>query len=77
MSECYSAVTGWDTSIDDLLVMEGRIGTMRMAFALREGINPLSMKFPDIAIAQLPFMKGPTKDISLDIETLKKEGIVR
>jgi aldehyde:ferredoxin oxidoreductase len=73
MPECYSAVTGWEVDLNELLVTGERIGTVRLAFALRDGHNPLKLKFPDIAIGRPPLKDGPTKDIILDIDTLTEE----
>jgi aldehyde:ferredoxin oxidoreductase len=73
MAECYSAVTGWDVDLDELFVTGERIGTVRLAFALRDGHNPLKLKFPDIVLGRPPFREGPTKDVTLDIESLVKE----
>jgi aldehyde:ferredoxin oxidoreductase len=73
MPECYSALTGWDTDIHDLLTIGERIGTVRLAFALREGINLRKLHFPEIALGRPPFDSGPTKDITVDIGTLNRE----
>ncbi len=73
MSECYSAVTGWDVDLNELLVTGERIGTIRLAFALRDGHNPLKRKFPDIALGRPPLKDGPTKNITLDIDTMTEE----
>jgi aldehyde:ferredoxin oxidoreductase len=73
MPDCYSAVTGWDVDIKELLDSGERIGIVRLAFTLREGINPLKRKFPDIALGKPPLKNGPTKDITVDLDTMTKE----
>jgi aldehyde:ferredoxin oxidoreductase len=73
MPECYSAVTGWDTDIRDLVTIGERIGTVRIAFVLREGINLLKLNFPDIALGKPAFQTGPTKNITVDLHTLIRE----
>jgi len=73
MHECLSAVTGWDIDLDELLMTGERIGNLRLAFALREGINPVKLKYPDIAIGKPPLRNGPTKDITVDLDLLTKE----
>ncbi len=73
MPECYSAVTGWETDIHDLVVIGERIGTLRIAFALREGINPTTLSFPDVAIGKPPLEKGPTRNIQVDLDLLTRE----
>ena len=73
MPECYSAITGWDVDLNELLTTGERIGTVRLAFTLREGINPAKLEFPDIALGIPPFKDGPTKDITVDIDLLTRE----
>lgn len=73
MPECLSAVTGWDVNLDELLITGERIGNLRLAFALREGVNPIKLNYPDIALGKPPFKSGPTKDITVDLDTLTKE----
>ena len=73
MPECLSRVTGWDFSIEELLETGERIGNMRLAFTLREGINPVALQFPGIAIGNPPLQDGPTKGISVDLDLLTKE----
>jgi len=73
MHECLSAVTGWEVDLDEILLTGERIGNLRLAFALREGVNPIKLKYPDIAIGKPPFKNGPTKDITVDLDLLTKE----
>ncbi|MCK4803219.1 MAG: hypothetical protein KAT88_01625, partial [Spirochaetes bacterium] len=73
MPECYSAITGWDVDLNELLTTGERIGTVRLAFTLREGLNPAKLVFPDIALGIPPFKDGPTKDITVDIDLLTRE----
>lgn len=73
MQECYSAVTGCDVDLDELLITGERIGDMRLAFTLREEINPIKLSYPDIALGKPPFKEGPTKNITVDLDQLTKE----
>ena len=73
MHECLSAVTGWEVDLDEILLTGERIGNLRLAFALREGVNPIKLKYPDIAIGKPPFKNGPTKDITVDLDLITKE----
>jgi aldehyde:ferredoxin oxidoreductase len=41
-----NAVTGWTYSVDDYLKIGERIGLIRYAFTIREGLNPLKFKTP-------------------------------
>jgi aldehyde:ferredoxin oxidoreductase len=73
MPECYSAVTGWDVDLNELLATGERIGDMRLAFSIREGLIPVKLPYPEIARGNPPFKEGPTKDITLDLELITKE----
>ena len=39
--EFINAITGWDMTLDELLTVGERIGNLRQAFNIREGLNPL------------------------------------
>ena len=46
--ECFRMVCGWDFTLDDMLAIGDRIANIRMAFNLREGINPITdFKLPE------------------------------
>lgn len=68
-----TAVTGWNFTLDDCQITGERIGTLRHAFNLREGYNPLKLKVPGRMIGRPPLSRGPLKDISIDMETMIKE----
>jgi len=42
MIDCFRFVCGWDFNLEELLDIGDRIATVRMAFNLREGINPIT-----------------------------------
>lgn len=63
-----SAVTGWDYSEDELLKTGDRIVTMRHAFNLREGINPLKWQVHPRIIGLPPQGEGPLAGVTSDIE---------
>ena len=73
LPECISAVTGWEISLDELIKTGERIGAMRMLFTVREGINPLKLPYPDIALGKPALKAGPTKGITVDLDLLTKE----
>ena len=73
MHECFSAVTGWDVDLKEMLATGERIGNMRMAFSIREGLVPVKLAYPEIARGNPPLTAGPTKDITLDLELITKE----
>ncbi len=63
-----SAVTGRDCSMDELLKAGERIATMRHAFNLREGINPLELKVHPRIVGKPPYETGPLAGVTADIE---------
>ena len=73
MPECYSAVTGWNVDLDELITTGERIGTMRLAFNIREGLGPATLKYPEIARGQPPLPDGPTKGITVDLRKINEE----
>ena len=58
MPECIAQVTGWDITLDELIRTGERIGNMRLVFTLREGINPMMLPFPGVAIGNPPIQAG-------------------
>jgi aldehyde:ferredoxin oxidoreductase len=68
-----SAVTGWDLNLDEVYKTGMRIGTIRHAFNLREGHNPLTRNVPGRLIGEPPLSKGNVKNITVDYKTLNKE----
>ncbi len=68
-----NAVTGWDTTHQELLETGERIANLRMAFQVREGDNPAQRRIPGRLIGSPPLEGGPHKGLSLDAETLQRE----
>jgi aldehyde:ferredoxin oxidoreductase len=62
-----SAVTGWDRSMNELLEIGEKIATMRHAFNLREGLNPLEWRVHPRIIGDPPQKVGPLADATVDI----------
>ncbi len=73
LPQWINAVTGWDTTHDELLKTGERIANLRMAFQVREGDNPARRRIPGRLIGTPPLMEGPHKGFSLDAETLQRE----
>ncbi|KPK47661.1 MAG: hypothetical protein AMJ77_02370 [Dehalococcoidia bacterium SM23_28_2] len=71
--EWVNAVTGWDTTHQELLKTGERIANLRMAFQVREGDNPAQRRIPGRLIGIPPLAEGPHKGFSLDAETLQRE----
>jgi len=66
-------ITDWEVTSDTFLQTGNRIGTLRWAFNLREGLRPFDFKLPDRILGKPPMSYGPHKGRVLDIETRQKE----
>ena len=73
ISEQLQAVTGWDYDTEEIYKAGLRIFTMRHAFNLREGINPLTRNIPARIMGEPPLKEGNVKGITVDHRTLHKE----
>jgi aldehyde:ferredoxin oxidoreductase len=73
LAEQLSAATGEEYDLEKLCEIGMRIFTMRHAFNLREGINPLERKVPGRLIGEPPLKEGNVKDITVDYKTLNRE----
>jgi aldehyde:ferredoxin oxidoreductase len=74
MPELFKAVTGWELTIDDIFEIGDRISSIRMAFNLREGINPIEdFKIPGRVIGHPPVKSGPQKGVEIDLNTMVRE----
>lgn len=67
------AVTGWDCTAEELLNTGDRIATMRMAFNIREGINPMAFDVPGRILGHPPLPDGPTAGVTVDLDTQVNE----
>ena len=65
--------TGKDYTLEDLLTTGERIGNLRMAFNIREGVQLSDWKIPGRMIGDPPLKAGPLKDITIDLKTLTGE----
>jgi aldehyde:ferredoxin oxidoreductase len=63
-----NAVTGYDYTLEEMLMTGERILTIRHLFNLREGINPLNWKVHPRIIGDPPQKEGPLARIRADIE---------
>jgi aldehyde:ferredoxin oxidoreductase len=71
--EWVNAVTGWDTTHQELLKTGERIANLRMAFQVREGDNPCRRRVPGRLVGNPPLAEGPHQGLTLDTETLQGE----
>jgi len=71
--DAFKAITGWeDFTLEEALKAGERINTLRHCFNLREGLKPQNLSLPKRLLGIPPFKKGPTKGITLDLESVKK-----
>jgi aldehyde:ferredoxin oxidoreductase len=71
--EFMTAVTGWEYTLDECQEAGERIGTIRHAFNLREGHNPLEREVNGRSIGLPPLSRGPLKDVTVDMKTMARE----
>jgi aldehyde:ferredoxin oxidoreductase len=72
MVELIEAVVGWKLTTQDILKIGWRIQTMRLAFSLREGINPYKNTLPERSTGEIPAMKGPNSGKRVDYKELNR-----
>ena len=71
MLECFKYVCGWDFTLDDMLNIGDRIATIRMAFNLREGINPITdFKLPPRVMPSVVKKEGEPE---ADLYTMRRD----
>jgi aldehyde:ferredoxin oxidoreductase len=68
-----AAITGNEYDMQAIIDTGIRIFTMRHAFNLREGINPLERRLPGRLIGDPPLKDGNVKGITVDYKTLAAE----
>jgi aldehyde:ferredoxin oxidoreductase len=73
LPEQLTAVTGEPYDLEKIYEAGMRIYTMRHAFNLREGINPLTRNVPGRMIGDPPLQSGNVKGITVDYKTLATE----
>jgi aldehyde:ferredoxin oxidoreductase len=65
----YGAITGQEVTWEDALKLGERIGNLRLAFNLREGINPLlDHKVPDVVVGSPPLEVGNLRGVTVDVQ---------
>ncbi len=71
--EQIAVATGWDFDMSDMFEAGMRIYTIRHAFNLREGINPLERDVPGRLVGEPPLTEGNVKNITIDYRTMSHE----
>ncbi|MBM4327849.1 MAG: aldehyde ferredoxin oxidoreductase family protein [Deltaproteobacteria bacterium] len=73
LCEWLNAATGWNLSHEDYLEIGERVGQLRHAFNVREGLNPMRDFRPHGRIfGDPPLASGPLKNRSLPIDDMAK-----
>jgi aldehyde:ferredoxin oxidoreductase len=72
LMEITSAVTGWDLTPEEFIKTGYRIAALQQAFNVREGFKPTDYTMPPRIEGKPPFKIGVFKDLTLDMEDLKK-----
>lgn len=75
LPEWLTAVTGWNYSLEDVLLCGERIANIRQAFNARDGINFLEFDLPKRAYGNPPLESGPTAGFTVNIQTLLQEHL--
>jgi len=75
IAEFMRAITGWDITLDELLVAGERIENVRQAFNIREGLNLLKYGVSGRILGKPPHKVGPLAGITVDADTLVREYV--
>ncbi|MBT8364785.1 MAG: aldehyde ferredoxin oxidoreductase C-terminal domain-containing protein, partial [Deltaproteobacteria bacterium] len=73
LPEQLSAVTGQNYDMQKIYEIGMRIYTMRHAFNLREGLNPLTRNVPGRMVGDPPLKQGNVRDITVDYKLMLSE----
>ena len=68
-----TAVMGTDFSLDRVIEVGWRIGTMRMAFTTREGVAPPKVALPGRMVGRPPLKGGPLSGVAVDFQPQTRE----
>jgi aldehyde:ferredoxin oxidoreductase len=73
LMEIVAGVTGWDLTPKEFIDTGYRIAALQHAFNLREGFTPGDFTMPPRIEGKPPFTVGIFKDLTLDMEGLKRQ----
>jgi aldehyde:ferredoxin oxidoreductase len=73
LPEQLSAVTGWEFDLEEVYRTGMRIATIRHAFNLRDGHNPLTRNVPGRLVGEPPITVGNVRDVTVDYRTMLRE----
>ncbi|TAK20412.1 MAG: aldehyde ferredoxin oxidoreductase [Chloroflexota bacterium] len=63
-----SAVTGEAWTLEKMLEAGERVANIRHAFNLREGINPLEIRIPQVVVGNPPLTEGNNRGVTIDTQ---------
>lgn len=66
--DLLNAVTGWNITKSDMVVIGDRIATMRQAFNIRQGFKPSGFKYPNRVLGTPPLKYGPLAGVAIETE---------
>jgi aldehyde:ferredoxin oxidoreductase len=73
IAEFMKAITGWDVTINDLVVTGERIANIRQAFNIREGIDQRQFGISNRLLGRPPHKEGPLAGVTVDADSLVRE----
>lgn len=73
LQEFMTEITGNSYTLDELVNVGERIGTLRHMFNLREGMNPLDLHMNPRAIGEPPQKEGPNAGVTIDARALTED----
>lgn len=68
-----NAATGWKKTPEEYMEIGERIQTLRQAFNVKHGIDPINNKLHDRAIGRPPLTRGANKGRTVDIEKMMSD----
>lgn len=68
-----NAVTGWNKTADEYMLVGRRVQTLRQMFNVREGIDPTTFKMPDRLAGIPPLNAGPNAGRTIPIEKMMQK----
>lgn len=66
--EALNIIGDWNLTMDDVLKIGERIANLRIAFNIREGLNPVEIYIPDRIMGNPPKVKGPNAGFTIKRE---------
>jgi aldehyde:ferredoxin oxidoreductase len=73
LPEQLTAVTGWEFDLEEVYKTGMRIATIRHAFNLRDGHNPLTRNVPGRLVGEPPITVGNVRGVTVDYRTMVRE----